>query len=144
MLPAFAGPAVFALDPRLEADTLPVGDLALTSVLLLNDARFPWFVLVPRRPDATELTDLSDSDAEALMREIRTASRVMLALAKPDKINVAALGNRVPQLHVHVIGRFRSDPAWPAPVWGVGEAQPYPAHAAAALTERAAALFAAA
>ena len=103
MLPAFAGPAVFALDPRLEADTLPVGDLALTSVLLLNDARFPWFVLVPRRPDATELTDLSDGDAEALMREIRTASRVMIALAKPDKINVAALGNRVPQLHVHVI-----------------------------------------
>ena len=61
MLPAFAGPAVFALDPRLEADTLPVGDLALASVLLLNDARFPWFVLVPRRPDATELTDLSDA-----------------------------------------------------------------------------------
>src|SRR3954452_21671251 len=121
MLPAFAGPAVFALNPRLEADTLPVGDLALTSVLLLNDARFPWFVLVPRRPDATELTDLSDADAEALMREIRTASRVMLALAKPDKINVAALGNRVPQLHVHLVCRLLLETNKTPPGWGAGE-----------------------
>ena len=134
----------FALAPQLAADTIPVGDLALSSVLLMDDARFPWFILVPRRPDVGELTDLSDEEAAALMGEIRIAARVMLDMAKPDKINVAALGNVVAQLHVHVVGRFRSDPAWPGPVWGHGTRAPYPAHAAAALAERAAALFAAA
>jgi len=124
-------------------DTLPVGDLSLCSVLLMNDSRFPWLILVPRR-GASELTDLSDEDAGALMGEIRVATRVMLALAKPDKVNVGALGNLVPQLHVHVVGRFRSDPAWPGPVWGCGTPLPYPDHAAASLIERAAALFAAA
>ena len=134
----------FDLHPRLAADTIPVGELALCAALLLNDARFPWFVLVPQRPDLVELTDLSGDDSIVLMGEIRAATRVMLALAKPDKVNVAALGNVVPQLHVHVIGRFRSDPAWPNPVWGVGAPQPYPNHAAASLVERAAVLFAAA
>ena len=134
----------FSLDPRLEADTRPVGDLALSSVLLLDDARFPWLVLVPRCAGATEVTDLSEDDAVALMQEIRLAARVMQDLAKPDKINVGALGNVVPQLHVHVVGRFRSDPVWPGPVWGHGTRQPYPDHAAAALLERAAGLFAAA
>jgi len=132
----------FILDPRLAADTIPVGDLPLSSVLLLNDARFPWFVLVPRKPGLSELTDLSSEDAASLMDEIRIAGRVMAALAKPDKINVGALGNIVTQLHVHVVGRFRSDPAWPGPVWGHGTRQPYPDHAAASLVERAAALFA--
>jgi diadenosine tetraphosphate (Ap4A) HIT family hydrolase len=141
---ALADAPAFHLDTRLEADTMPVGDLALSAVLLLNDARFPWLVLVPRRPGAVELTDLAEADAAALMREARLAARVMLALAKPDKINIGALGNVVPQLHLHVIGRFRSDPAWPGPVWGFGRREPYPAHAAAALVERAAALFAAA
>jgi diadenosine tetraphosphate (Ap4A) HIT family hydrolase len=136
--------SAFTLDPRLAGDSLPVGDLALSSVLLLNDSRFPWFVLVPRRAAVSELTDLSDQDAAALMDEIRIATRVMLDLAKPDKVNVAAIGNIVSQLHVHVIGRFHSDPAWPGPVWGFGTRTPYPAHAAAALIERAAALFAAA
>jgi diadenosine tetraphosphate (Ap4A) HIT family hydrolase len=134
----------FALDPRLEADTIPVGDLALCSVLLLNDARFPWFVLVPRRAGVSEVTDLSEPEAAALMGEIRVATRVMLELAKPDKVNVGALGNVVAQLHVHVVGRFRSDPAWPGPVWGFGTRTPYPDHAATALIDRAAALFAAA
>jgi diadenosine tetraphosphate (Ap4A) HIT family hydrolase len=144
MLPVSAGPTGFSLDPRLEADTLPIGDLSLSSALLLNDARFPWFVLVPRRADVSEVTDLSEEDAAALIAEIRVAARVMLDLAKPDKLNVGALGNLVPQLHVHVVGRFRSDPAWPGPVWGHGERRPYPDHAAASLVERAAALFAAA
>ena len=134
----------FTLDPRLESDTIAVGDLALSSVLLLNDARFPWLVLVPRRPGASEITDLSDADAATLMQEVRIATRVLLELSKPDKINVGALGNVVPQLHVHVVGRFRSDPAWPGPVWGFGTRAPYPDHAASALVERAAALFAAA
>ena len=134
----------FTLDSRLAADTLPIGDLRLCSALLLDDARFPWLVLVPRRAGVTEVTDLSDEDAMTLMGEIRVATRVMLELAKPDKVNVAALGNVVAQLHVHVVGRFRSDPAWPGPVWGHGTRAPYPHHAAAALVERAAGLFAAA
>ena len=142
-MPPAADPSGFSLDPRLEADTRPVGDLALSSVLLLNDARFPWLVLVPRRAGVSELTDLSEDDAAALMGEIRLAAGVMQELAKPDKVNVGALGNVVAQLHVHVVGRFRSDPAWPGPVWGHGARRPYPDHAAAALIERAAALFAA-
>jgi diadenosine tetraphosphate (Ap4A) HIT family hydrolase len=144
MLAAAAVAPAFSLDPRLEAEAIPIGDLSLSAVLLLNDSRFPWFVLVPRRPNVTELTDLNEKDAVALMGELRTAARAMFELAKPDKINIGALGNLVPQLHLHVIGRFRSDPAWPGPVWGFGSRRPYPDHAAAALAERAAALFAAA
>ena len=134
----------FQLDSRLAADTIPVGDLALSSVLLQNDARFPWFVLVPRIGGASEVTDLSEEQSVQLMQEIRIAARVMMELSRPDKVNVGALGNIVAQLHVHVIGRFRSDPAWPGPVWGHGARTPYPDHAASALIERAATLFAAA
>ena len=134
----------FALDPRLRADTAQVGDLALCRVLLMDDARFPWLILVPRRPEVSELTDLPEADAALLWQEIRLTVGVMQALAKPDKVNVAALGNVVAQLHVHVVGRFLSDPAWPGPVWGHGTATPYPAHARAQLLERAGALFAAA
>lgn len=140
--PSISG--AFALDPRLSGDTIAIGELALSSVLLLDDSRFPWFVLVPRRASASELTDLDQEDARALMDEIRIATRVMLDLAGPDKVNVGALGNVVPQLHVHVVGRFLSDPAWPGPVWGFGQRTPYPPHAAALLVERAAGLFAAA
>lgn len=134
----------FALDSRLAADTIPVGELGLCSVLLMDDARFPWLILVPRRSEASEITDLDEHDALDLMREIRIATGVMSALGQPDKVNVGALGNVVAQLHVHVVGRFRSDPAWPGPVWGFGERTRYPAHAAAALADRAGALFAAA
>ncbi|MCJ2018458.1 HIT domain-containing protein [Methylobacterium sp. E-065] len=134
----------FALDPRLAADTVEVGDLALCRVLLMDDARFPWLILVPRRADLTEITDLPEPDAATLWQEIRIATGVMQALAKPDKVNVAALGNVVAQLHVHVVGRFRSDPAWPGPVWGFGTRTPYPLHARAQLIERAGALFSAA
>lgn len=137
-------PSRFILDPRLSAGTIPIGDLSLSSVLLMNDARFPWLILVPRRENVSELTDLAPDDAAALMDEIRIATRVMLDLAKPDKVNVGALGNVVAQLHVHVVGRYRSDPAWPGPVWGFGPPKPYPDHAASALVERAAGLFAAA
>ena len=134
----------FALDSRLAADSVPVGDLALSSVHLMDDARFPGLILVPRRVGASELTDLDAVDATALMEEIRIAVRVMLALAKPDKVNVGALGNVVPQLHIHVVGRFLSDPAWPGPVWGYGARTPYPPHARAQMIERIGALFAAA
>ena len=132
----------FILDARLAGDTIPIGDLSLCAVLLMNDARFPWLILVPRRAGVSELTDLSEADAEALMQEIRVATRVLAELARPDKVNVGALGNMVAQLHVHVVGRFRSDPAWPGPVWGHGSRTAYPEHAAAALIERAAGLFA--
>jgi len=134
----------FQLDSRLAADTIPVGDLPLSSVLLLKDARFPWFILVPRIEGVSEITDLSDEQAIQAMQEIRIATRVMMELSKPDKVNVGALGNMVAQLHIHVIGRFRSDPAWPGPVWGFGSRTPYPDHAVTALIERAASLFAAA
>ncbi len=136
--------SAFALDSRIAASTLPVGDLALSSVLLQNDSRFPWLILVPRRASVVELTDLDDADYRTLADEIRLATQVMLALAQPDKVNVAALGNVVPQLHVHVVGRFRSDPAWPGSVWGFETPKPYPDHASAALLERAQSLFAAA
>ncbi|MBV9076567.1 MAG: HIT domain-containing protein [Methylobacteriaceae bacterium] len=132
----------FLLDPRLEADTIPVGDLPVSTVRLMDDSRFPWLILVPRRAGLQELSDIAEEEAAAVMGEWRLATRVMLELARPDKVNVAALGNAVPQLHLHVVGRFRSDPAWPGPVWGAGERRPYPAHAAAALAERAGALFA--
>ncbi|MET0367122.1 MAG: HIT domain-containing protein [Methylobacterium sp.] len=134
----------FVPDPRLSADTVHLGDLALSRVLLMDDARFPWLILVPRREGVSEITDLDEADAQALWQEIRLATGVMRDLAKPDKINVAALGNVVAQLHVHVVGRFRSDPAWPGPVWGFGTRTPYPLHARAQLAERAGALFAAA
>ncbi|WP_342109057.1 HIT family protein [Methylobacterium sp. SI9] len=136
--------SAFTLDSRLAADTVEVGDLALCRVLLMDDARFPWLILVPRRPGLSEITDLSEPDASALWQELRIATGVMQALAKPDKVNVGALGNIVTQLHVHVVGRFRSDPAWPGPVWGFGTRSPYPLHARAQLIERAGALFSAA
>lgn len=134
----------FTLDPRLAADTLHIGDLPLSRVLLMNDARFPWLILVPRRDGLVEITDLSEADADALMREARLAARVLVDIAKPDKINVAALGNVVAQLHLHVVARFLSDPAWPGPVWGHGSRTAYPPHAAHALLERLRAAFAAA
>ncbi|MBP1183239.1 HIT domain-containing protein [Methylobacterium sp. PvR107] len=134
----------FTLDPRLAADSVEIGDLDLCRVLLMDDARFPWLILVPRRTDLVEITDLAEPDAQALWQEARIAVGVMQALSRPDKVNVGALGNVVAQLHVHVVGRFRSDPAWPGPVWGVGTRTPYPLHARAQLIERAGALFSAA
>ena len=110
----------FALDPRLAADTLAVGDLSLSRVLLMNDRRYPWLILVPRREDLREIVDLDAQARAALIEEIAAASRFVRSLPGVDKINVGALGNIVAQLHVHVIGRAVGDPAWPGPVWGVG------------------------
>ncbi len=131
-----AGETGFTLDPQLEGDTMPVGDLGLSRVLLMNDRRFPWFILVPRRAGLAEVTDLGEADAETLMREIRLMATALHNIYNPDKINVAALGNMVRQLHCHVIARFHSDPAWPRPVWGAGEAVSYPDHAAMVLIDR--------
>jgi diadenosine tetraphosphate (Ap4A) HIT family hydrolase len=132
----------FTLDPQLEADTLPIGRLALSRVLLMNDARFPWLILVPEAPGLAEITDLPEQDRLQLMREICIASDALAALYGPDKLNVGALGNRVRQLHVHVLARFASDDAWPGPVWGVGKAQPYPPHMAGVALDRIAAALA--
>jgi diadenosine tetraphosphate (Ap4A) HIT family hydrolase len=117
----------FTLDPRLAADTIVVGDLSLSRVLLMNDARFPWLILVPRRAQLREIVDLAASEQSALMGEITAVSLALQRLTSPHKLNVAALGNQVAQLHVHVIARFTDDAAWPRPVWGVGTAEPYPA-----------------
>jgi diadenosine tetraphosphate (Ap4A) HIT family hydrolase len=94
-------------------------------LLLMNDARFPWCILVPRRPALRDLHDVAGADRMALFDEIDDVSRALGRLVSPDKINVAALGNQVPQLHVHVIARKTTDAAWPLPVWGSGAAVPY-------------------
>lgn len=111
----------FALDPRLRGDTHAVSELALSTLLLMDDARFPWLILVPRVVGARELIDLGDRDQHRLLDEIAHVSRVLGRICQPDKLNVAALGNVVAQLHVHVIARFATDAAWPRPVWGIGE-----------------------
>ncbi len=111
----------FVLDARLAADTHLIGDLPLSQLRLFDDARFPWFVLVPRIAGARELIDLDESDQRTLLAEINRVGRVLESGLRPDKLNVAALGNVVPQLHVHVIARFTNDAAWPHPVWGRGD-----------------------
>ena len=116
---------MFKLDDRLAADTVEVTRWPLSRVLLMNDATFPWLVLVPERPGLRDLDDLDAADHQTVMAEITRASRALKETCQPDKINVAALGNVVEQLHIHIIARFRHDPAWPKPVWGMVPAQPY-------------------
>jgi diadenosine tetraphosphate (Ap4A) HIT family hydrolase len=116
---------MFTLHERLKADTLDITRLRLSRVLLMNDSSFPWLVLVPERENIRELYDLDEKERSLLIEEITLSARIIEHLYKPDKINVGALGNLVPQLHIHVIGRFESDRAWPGPVWGAGPAQPY-------------------
>ncbi|MFT4178602.1 MAG: HIT domain-containing protein [Thermomonas sp.] len=130
----------WALHPQLAQDTVPVIELPLCEVRLMDDANHPWLVLVPRVADAVELIDLDAAQRHALTDEIDAASRALKALFQPDKLNVAALGNMVPQLHIHVIARYREDIAWPRPVWGVANARPY---APEQLVERVSALGAA-
>ena len=111
----------FILDSRLEADTYLVGELILNRVLLMDDARFPWVILVPKRSNIREIIDLELRDRAMLYRETEAVMAAMKRLFSPTKLNVAALGNIVPQLHMHVIARFDDDQAWPKPVWAVGE-----------------------
>ena len=115
----------FELDPRLAADTFLVGETPLNQVLLMNDARYPWLILVPRRGDTTEPFELSEADQAQLWRESMRLGQAMKAHFAADKLNIAALGNQVAQLHVHHVARFHTDDAWPGPVWGVGSAVPY-------------------
>lgn len=116
---------MFVLDQRLKDDALEIISLKLSKVLLMKDRSFPWLILVPERENIRELYELSAEDLAVLMEEISLASQVIVKLYKPDKINIGALGNVVPQLHIHVIGRFRTDRAWPGPVWGTGPTEPY-------------------
>jgi diadenosine tetraphosphate (Ap4A) HIT family hydrolase len=120
---------VFELDPQLEADTFPVGITSLNRILLMNDSRFPWLILVPERPDIREPFELTDEDQRTLMQESMITGKSLKALFNAHKLNIAALGNQVSQLHIHHIARFRTDAAWPRPVWGVGAAEPYEAEA---------------
>jgi diadenosine tetraphosphate (Ap4A) HIT family hydrolase len=109
----------WVLHPQLERDTTPLGDLPLSRVLIINDANYPWLLLVPRRYDAVELIDLNEVERAQLMAEIALVSSALKEVTECDKLNVAALGNAVPQLHVHIIARRKTDKAWPKPVWGV-------------------------
>jgi diadenosine tetraphosphate (Ap4A) HIT family hydrolase len=107
----------WSLYPQLAEDTAPIGDLALSRVLAINAADYPWLILVPRRVGVTEIADLGD-EAAALMTEIVSASRALKNVTRCDKLNIAAIGNVVPQLHVHIVARRNGDPLWPKPVWG--------------------------
>lgn len=115
----------FVLHQQLAADCFEVGDLPLCRVLLANDQRYPWFILVPRREGITEIHQLAAEDRDQLWRESDWFSHQLEQLFAPDKLNIAALGNMVPQLHVHHIARFKTDDAWPAPVWGKHAAKVY-------------------
>lgn len=122
---AQAAPPGWHLHPQLADDTHPLAHWPLCEVRLMDDANHPWLILVPRIEDAVDITDLDAERQAELMREIDRAGRALKAAVKPHKLNVAALGNVVPQLHVHVIARYRDDIAWPRPVWGTATAQPY-------------------
>jgi diadenosine tetraphosphate (Ap4A) HIT family hydrolase len=112
---------MFQLHPRLQSNTLPLCELTLCEVRLMNDRRFPWLILIPKRPAITEVHQLSLEDQQQLICESSRASVALEKLYTPGKINVAALGNLVPQLHWHVVARRSNDPCWPGPIWGCGQ-----------------------
>jgi diadenosine tetraphosphate (Ap4A) HIT family hydrolase len=126
----------FVLHPTLAGDTVEVIRLPLCRVLLMKDRRFPWLILVPERDSVREIHELASADRAELIEEIARASAVLTRFFHPAKVNVGALGNIVPQLHVHVVARFAGDPAWPGPVWGSGPAEPYEDSALEALRKR--------
>lgn len=126
----------FTLDARLAADCIPLGRFALSRLLLMNDANYPWLILVPERPGVSEIFELGKDDQRDLADETAVVARALKALVTAEKINIAALGNIVAQLHVHVIARFIGDPAWPAPVWGRVPARPYAGEEAAIMKAR--------
>ena len=132
-------PKDWSLHPQLAQDTVPIGDLPLARVLLANDANYPWLILVPRRPGLIELIDLEENAQVQLLGEIATAARALKSITECDKLNIAALGNQVAQLHVHVIARRHSDAAWPKPVWGAAPAGRVQSDGARRLDRRAAA-----
>ena len=128
----------FAVDPVIQKLTHQLADWPLSRVFVYNDARYQWGLLVPRRAGAIEMCDLSAVDQAQLMAEIVKLSGLIRSLPGVEKLNVGNLGNMVPQLHVHVIGRFKGDPAWPGPVWGHSDPAPWPSPADAPLARAAA------
>lgn len=124
------------LDARLAADTVPVLDLPLSRLLLMNDRRWPWLILVPRRAGIVELFDLAQEDRHQLDREACEVAQALKTLTGAEKMNVATLGNSVRQFHLHVVARRTDDPNWPRPVWGFGEREPYAPSEAEALRAR--------
>lgn len=116
---------MFELHPRLKQDTSIIGDFPLCQLLLMDDASYPWFILVPRRTGIREIFELEQRDQRQLLDESSQLSMVLSKIFRADKLNIAALGNMVPQLHIHHIVRYQTDPAWPSPVWGRFPAQPY-------------------
>lgn len=118
-MPDSRSSSVWELHPQLARDTVAIGDLPLSRVLLMNDANYPWLLLVPRRPGLIELIDLGEPDRAQLIAEICQVSKGLKAVAPFDKLNIAAIGNLVPQLHIHIVARRRTDVSWPKPVWGV-------------------------
>ncbi|OOE07831.1 HIT family protein [Stutzerimonas degradans] len=127
---------MFILDSRLEQDTLPIGDFPLCRLLLMNDAQYPWFILVPRREAVSELFQLDAADQQKLWHETTALAEIVKDSFGADKMNVATLGNVVSQLHMHVIARSRDDAAWPAPVWGRHQPKPYTQDQAGAIRAR--------
>ncbi len=115
----------FSLDKRIAASTVYALDLTVSRVLVMDDARYPWLILVPRRAHLTELFELSPTDRILLTEEVAIAAERLKDLTGCHKINIGSLGNIVPQLHFHIVARNIADPAWPGPVWGAGEAIPY-------------------
>ena len=116
---------MFNLDPRLERDTRLIGEFELSRVLLMNDTRYPWVILVPKITGVTEVFQLEESQQHQLMLESNFVAKQLNDLVQADKINVAALGNVVSQLHIHHVARYKKDETWPAPVWGKGQAVSY-------------------
>ena len=120
-------PEPWSLHPQLARDTIAIGDLALSRLLVVNDANWPWLLLVPRRAGASEIIDLDEVERAQLMTEIARVARALKEVTACDKLNVAALGNVVPQLHVHVIARRSGDAGWPKPIWGAAQPVPHDA-----------------
>jgi len=119
----------FELDPRLVTDTTTIGDFPLCRLLLMNDSRYPWLILVPRVASVSEVFELTAEQQQQLWQETSAIAQRLKNEFQADKINIATLGNVVKQLHMHVVVRMQDDAAWPAPVWGNGVAQPYSAGA---------------
>lgn len=116
---------MFKLHPRLAQDTSVIGDFPICRLLLMNDANYPWFILVPRRAEMQEIFELERQDQQQLLKESSHLSQVLSKIFQADKLNIAALGNMVPQLHIHHIVRYQTDQAWPNPVWGLFPTKPY-------------------
>ncbi|WP_024298927.1 HIT domain-containing protein [Methylomicrobium lacus] len=126
----------FELHPRLAEDCITLGRFGLCRLLLMNDSHYPWFILVPENPDLTEIYQLSPDERIQLTEESSLLAEALADLYRADKMNIAAIGNLVPQLHIHHIVRYQNDAAWPAPVWGKFDRIPYTEERIAAISDQ--------